>query len=372
MQRLFAAPDSVRVETGVLRFAAFAIVFVTARLGAQNPAAEDHITAAKRAESSGDLAAAEREYDQALAGRPDAEIFQRLGLVRHLQNKYSGAIPAFEEAVRLKPALWGAHLFLGIDYYRTNQFEKALPSLKLAERLKPDEPEIQFWLGATHLALKQFLSGAETLERLVQRQPANAEALRLLAQHYSNYGTALLNGVAEQFPETAAGYQVHGLALEAEGAYAAAIEAWRTALAIEPRRRGLHESIARALWAENKTKEAVAEFRTELVMQPAAPEANFYLGTALLLEQHYPEARKYLQTACLWNHQSAAPEIALARVDLALADSAKAAEAAERAITLEPASEEAHQVLLTALAQINQQAGIVKEQERWRRIKATP
>lgn len=348
----------------------FAIVFLTGCLWAQSTTAEEHVAAAKRAESSGDFAAAEREYEQAIASRPDAEILQRLGLVRHLQSKYSEAIPAFEKAVRLSPGLWGASLFLGMDYYRTNQFEKALASLKSAERLKPEEPEIQFWLGATHLALKQFLAGAETLERFLQKQPSNAEALRLLAQHYSSYGTALLNEVAEQFPETAAGYQVHGQALEAEGGYAAAIEAWRIALANEPRRRGLHESIGRALWAQNKAKEAVAEFRKELEIEPVAPEANFYVGTALLLEQRYTEARKYLETASLWNHDSAAPAIALARVDLALADITNATAAAERAVALEPASEDAHQVLLSALAQTHQQAAIIKEQERWRRIKA--
>lgn len=334
-------------------------------------AATDHLSAAKRAEAAGDFSVAEREYGQALALRPDAEIFQRLGLVRHLQNKYADAIPAFQEALRLKPALWGAHLFIGIDYYRTNQFEKALQSLKSAERLKPAEPEIQFWLGATQLALKQFLAGAETLERLLQKQPANAEALRLLAQNYGNYGTALLNGVAERFPETAAGYQVHGLALEAEGAYAAAIVEWQTALAIEPRRRGLHESIGRALWAQNKTKEAIAEFRKEVEIQPAAPEANFYLGTSLLLERRYSEARKYLETASLWNHQSAAAALALARVDLAFGDPTNAIIAAERAVTIEPASVEAHDVLLSALAQIQRQAAMIKEQERWRAIRDT-
>ena len=78
----------------------------------------------------------------------------------------------------------------------TNRFEQALKHLRAADRLKPGDNEIEFWLGATHLALKQRLEGLQLLERVLQREPANAEVLRLLAQSYAEYGAELWSGVA--------------------------------------------------------------------------------------------------------------------------------------------------------------------------------
>ncbi len=206
---------------------------------------DQHLAAAKSAEAIRDFRTAEMEYENALAIRPDGEIYQRLGLVRHLQNEFNRAIPAFEKAIRLKSHLWGAYLFLGIDCYRTNQFAKALTALKGAAKLQPAEPEVQFWLGATHIALKQFLEGEEILEVLSKRQPENIEVLRILAQSYSDYAVALHNRVAAEHPDSAWAFRVHGQALENEGFCEAAAVEYHRAQALKPDMEGLQEAIAR-------------------------------------------------------------------------------------------------------------------------------
>jgi len=185
------------------------------------------------------------EAEKALALRPDAELFQRLGLVRHLQNKFSLAIPAFEKAVRLKPDLWGAYLFSGIDYYRTNQFPQALAALAKAGKLQPEQPEIRFWLGATHIALKHYLEGQEILEELSRRQPENLEVLRILAQSYSDYAVSLHNKVAAEHPDSAWALRVHGQALESEGFCEAALVEYRKAQSLRPDMKGIQEAITR-------------------------------------------------------------------------------------------------------------------------------
>lgn len=177
-----------------------------------------------------------------------ADRLQRLGLTLHLAQKYSEAIPVFEKALKLDARLWPSHLFLGIDLYRTNQFELALRHLNTSARLNPTEPETRFWLGATHLALKQYFEGFEALETL----PDNPEALRLLAQHYAEFGTALENRVAEKYPDSPAGRQIHGQALEFEGAYDAALAAYRSVEATAPGRPGIREAIDRVLRLQQK------------------------------------------------------------------------------------------------------------------------
>lgn len=178
----------------------------------------------------------------------EADRLQRLGLTLHVEQKYSAAIPEFEKALKLDARLWPSHLFLGIDLYRTNQFAPALEHLKTAARLNPAEPETRFWLGATQLALKQYFEGFRTLETL----PDNQEALRLLAQHYAEFGTALENRVAEKFPDSPAGQQIHGQALEFEGAYDAALAAYRAVEAMAPGRPGIREAIERVLRMQSK------------------------------------------------------------------------------------------------------------------------
>ena len=218
-------------------------VVLAASLAGQLP--EAHLTAARTAELAGDFASAEREYQQALALRPDAAIYQRLGLVRHLQNKFQEAIPAFEQSLKLQPNQWSARLFLGIDLYKTNQFERALGQLKQADKLRQNEPEIRFWLGLSHLARKEYSTGLAMLEALSSDQPKNLELLRILAENYAVFGTTLVNNVAEKYPDSPAGLQIHAQALEFEGASEAAMEIYLQLQKLQPARPGVAEALER-------------------------------------------------------------------------------------------------------------------------------
>jgi tetratricopeptide (TPR) repeat protein len=216
------------------------LLFAVSLIGQQPDA---HVVAAKNAEASGNFASAEREYEKSLAVRPDAATYQRLGLVRHLQNKFAEAIPAFEKSLQLQPNQWASRLFLGMDLYRTNHFDRALAEISQADRLKPDDPEIRFWLAVAHLAQKEYFPGLEILEELSRGQPKNLEILRILAENYAAFGTTLLNNVAEKYPETPTGMLVHAQALEFEGAYEAALQAYLALDSKSPNRPGVREAI---------------------------------------------------------------------------------------------------------------------------------
>jgi tetratricopeptide (TPR) repeat protein len=220
------------------------LLFALVLSGQQTDSAQD-LAAARRAEQARDFAAAEAIYVQLVSQRPDAALYQRLGLVRHMQNKFGPAVDAFEQAVKLDASLWSSHLFLGIDLYRMNRFDEADAHLAIANRLHPGEPEIMFWSGATKLARHDFMAGFETLESLLQQNPSNPEVLRMLAESYATYGTSLLNEVGEKYPNSPAGLIVQGKAFEFEGAYGPALDSYRAALSLAPDRPGLRESIKR-------------------------------------------------------------------------------------------------------------------------------
>jgi len=204
------------------------------------------LTAARNAELAKDFPSAEAIYDQLASVHPDdAVLYQRLGLVRHLQNKFTTAAEAFQKAVKLDPSLWVSQLFLGIDLYRMNQFAIAEAHLARANLLHPEEPEVVFWLGATKLARHDFIRGFEILEQILKRDPSNAETLRILAETYATYGTSLLNEVGEKYPDSPAGLIVQAKAYEFEGDYGPALACYRAAFALTPERPGLRDSIER-------------------------------------------------------------------------------------------------------------------------------
>jgi tetratricopeptide (TPR) repeat protein len=203
------------------------------------------LSAAREAERARDFGGAESIYLQLLAHGPSATLYERLGLVRHMQDKFEMAAQAFEEAIKLDQNLWGSHLFLGIDLYRMNQFDLANHHLEIANRLRPNEPEIMFWSGATKLARHDFMAGFNLLEAVLKRDPSKVEVLRMLAESYAAYGTSLLNQVGEKYPKSPAGLTVQGKAFEFSGDYGPALDYYRAALALSPGRPGLRESITR-------------------------------------------------------------------------------------------------------------------------------
>lgn len=223
----------------------FAVLVFSALVCGQQPGPGTNLAAARRAEQAGQFASAELIYEELLSGRPDPELYQRLGLVRHMQNKFIPAAEAFRQALKLSPGLWGSHLFLGIDLYRLNQFEKADIELAAANRLRPNEPEILFWSGATKLARHDYMAGFEILENVLERDPTNTEVLRMLAESYATFGTSLLNGVGNRYPNSVPGLIVQGKAFEFEGAYGPAKDAYQAALALAPDRPGVREAVAR-------------------------------------------------------------------------------------------------------------------------------
>jgi tetratricopeptide (TPR) repeat protein len=324
---------------------------------------------ARRAELAGNLPAAEQAYETELKLRPAADTWQRLGLVRHLQNKYKEAIPAFREAVRLNPALWTSHLFLGICLYRTNQFADALAALEQAARHAPrDHPgreELDYWLGATHIARKRPLAGLRILEGLLARNPKHVAALELAVQTYTGLGSALWNEVAEEHFESPAGYEVHGNALESERNPKAALEAYRISKALAPQRPGPGLAIGRLLLLEGRAEEALAGLEHELRLAPGDPETSFYAGLAAIQLGRLHQAASWLETAARWPEQLPEAPLALAQVYLALGENAKAVQAARQAVAIAPSLASAHELLIAALSQAGLEGEIETERRRW-------
>lgn len=324
-------------------------------------------------DSSQNHAAAEAAYLAAVKTRPTAELWQRLGLVRHLQNKFELAIPAFQSALALDPNLWTARLFLGIGLYRTNRFEEAEASLRHADRLAPlDAPgrvDVDFWLGAALIARHQTVEGLRHVEKVLARDPKHLEALELATRTYADAASALWNEVAEKHFETAAGWEVHGHALESEGNLPQAIEAFRRSQAIAPNRAGPGLKIGQLLLREGKAREALAELRRELGRRGAEPETGLYAGLAAIQSADFASALPLLNIAEKKQPRNAEIPLALTQACLALGRISDAATAARRARELAPTSTAAHELLVVTLSQMGATEELTQEKLRWERLR---
>lgn len=168
---------------------------------------QEHLAAARDAEQARDYARAASEYQKILRVRPNlATIHQSLGLIFHLRNRFSEAIPEFSRAVQLDGTLWGSFLFLGIDYYKTNQFEEALRALNRAVLLNPSqaEPEARFWLGASHAASGRPEDAIREYRRAQTLHPRDIEVLYQLAKSYDQEASALFQRIGRINPGAAA------------------------------------------------------------------------------------------------------------------------------------------------------------------------
>ncbi|MBM3727001.1 MAG: tetratricopeptide repeat protein [Acidobacteria bacterium] len=295
-----------------------------------------------------------------LAQPRDAEAWQRLGLEQHLRNDFPGAIRSFEQALKLNPALWTSDLFLGIGYYRTNRFTEALVCLERAHGRASGQglDEAGYWLGAARIALGKTLAGLQALEELLARRPGHVDALELAARTYGDHASALWNHVAEHRFDSAAGYQIHGYALEAEGNRAGAQEYFEKSKRLAPRRAGPGRELGR-LNGDRAMLEA------ELKLAPADARAHHLAGLMAAGAGDWDVAVARLRVAMAWYSWDAEPPIALASVLLGRGQAAEAAAAAAQAVEADPASEAAHELLVTALSAAGQPAQAERERARW-------
>lgn len=240
---------------------------------------EQLIHAARRAELQQDYVTAAAAYEKLAALRQgDPVAHQSLGLAWYLQGDYARAVNPLEQALKLNPQLLGSRLYLGICYYRTNQFHKAVNSLERAERAKPSDVMTLYWLGASQLALKNFSEATAKLERASELSPKDTEVWYTLARAYVDYSGSLYERLLQTAPQSGSARLLRAEDFWRENLTQPALELLSEAAEGQPELPGLHLAAGEILWQEQKFGEAAEEFRKELTVDAASPEAHLRLA----------------------------------------------------------------------------------------------
>jgi tetratricopeptide (TPR) repeat protein len=309
-------------------------------------ATNDLLAQANAAELARDFPRAAECYATYLKDHSDsADVWQRLGLVYYLDNRYDHAAPALQRAVELNPSLWGANLFLGISEYRMAQFVRAQESVQAALKVNPDLPEGHLWMGSILMALGQREAATAELEKIPAASSVAMDANYLLVQGYRSVAEDYYRKIQQS---DANSYRAHQLAAESfawDGKYQNAILEYRKALQLKPDLEGAHRGIAEMYWEQRQFEKATQEYVVELQKFPLDDEAHLRIGEYLLSQGKVGEAVPQLETALQVNKRSWELDRALGQASMATGDMAKAQSWLESATQQNPSDALSHQLL---------------------------
>ena len=260
-----------------------------------------HLDAAKNAEASEDYLSAAKEYEAILKLRPGwALIHQSLGVTLHLAGRFDRAIESLREATRLDGQLWGAFLFLGMDYYQTHQFEPAIRALRQSLELNSGMLETHRWLGLSLAAVGRYREAIAYLQRVAEEGGRDDEALFSLARAYDNRAAQLFERIGRSDPGSPFVFLLQAERFASEGESDRARVEYRRAIELRPDLAGTLGAVqrdpiassrdidggggrfaeARALFEDGRYGAAADLAKSALASEPLSAEAMYWLGRA--------------------------------------------------------------------------------------------
>lgn len=188
------------------------------------------------------------------AGRPAAYHFQ-MGLSHLGERNYSAALQELGEAEKLDPN--NPELLYSLAQAYMGKRRPDLAELKLLKVLtfRPNYSAARNDLGVVYLDLKRW-------DNAIQQFKAVKDDLL-----YEQHDNAIIN---------------LGLAYLGKGDYLRAMEELNIVRSNDPRNPIVRVTIGRVLFAQDKTAQAIAEYRKALEAYPEYAAAHYYLGLALM------------------------------------------------------------------------------------------
>ena len=253
---------------------------------------------ARAREKSGEYAAAEQLYQQALTISPDnPEILKRLGVLEQTELKFDQSIEHFRRALARAPKYSQVSFFMGVSYFGKQDFSAAIENFQQELATEKPHPRCRYYLALALRSSGRIDDAIAQLGKGVTENPKDADSYYELARLHTNASLQAIEKLKELDPDS---FQLHALMGETyagEKQYAGAISEYKSALAKRPDAPGIHFSIGIAYWAQHEWGAAEPEFLQALQENPDDPLTNLYLGDIAVHEQQFEEACRYLRVA---------------------------------------------------------------------------
>jgi protein O-GlcNAc transferase len=132
----------------------------------------------------GDLAAAEKTYEQILGLNPShEEALHLLGLIRFGQNRFDDAIRLIKQALVVDPKFAAAEYNLALVYEEMKDLDGALAHFEHAGKIGYDRATIQFCIGGIRMAQLKYSKALSHFDEAIRLDPkfVNAHFNRSIA-----------------------------------------------------------------------------------------------------------------------------------------------------------------------------------------------
>jgi tetratricopeptide (TPR) repeat protein len=269
----------------------------------------------------GNLAEAERLYEQVLARHPEhAAALHAFGLLRLRQGNAGDAGVLLRRAVVCDPASADAHNDLAVALHSLELLDEAVASYRAAITLKPEFGRAHDNLTRALLALGRPAEAAEQYRHVVALEPNAAEAHNNL-----------------------------GVMLGAAGALDAACASYATAAALKPDFLDAHNNLGIALTGLGHFEAALASYERALAIDPGFVEALSNRGNVLSSLGRHDDAIASLDAALAIDPRHAAAWSNKAHALMELKREGDAVDCLRHALAIDPSRVEAYRNLSSAL-----------------------
>jgi len=127
-------------------------------------------------------------FKQANRITPKAEAYLGLALIYSITGRYQDSISAYQAAIQLKPEDALSYTGLCYAYEQLGRYQDSINASKEAVSLKPDFAEAHFYLGKAYTKLGQYQQAIEPLKNAIRFKPDLVEAYIKLGMSYAKLG----------------------------------------------------------------------------------------------------------------------------------------------------------------------------------------
>ena len=277
-----------------------AAALLTCQLTAQprDPAREAQ--RARELVAAGRLDEAIRIYRDLLQASPDnPALLLNLCVTEYSAKQYESSISHASAALKLKPDLLPAHLFLGASRLELGEFAQAIESLELVVAANPSERNGRLMLGEALLGIGRSDGAVPHLRAAAEMLPANPRVWYALGRALENSGqAAAAQGAWERLRTLPPSLESHSHAadlLTAGQRWREAAAQWRAALQAAPENRPARVGLGWALFRIRDYEAAMTELKP--LLDSGRADVQFLYGASLLNLQQPVAAMPYLRSA---------------------------------------------------------------------------
>ncbi len=237
---------------------------------------------------------------------PELETYVASVTQRLKQWQQNHSAPAHDSAgQRVEPGLLQA-----LEAFQNGRFGTAVEGL--TRRLeRGDNTRLRLYLARAHLGLNQRGQSIAQLQKILDKEPQNVEALYWLGTTYRQWAASTMQRMIDSDPGSYRVQQLAGEAHEENTEYEKALESYRAALEKRPELAGIRYSLGNVYWKMRRYDEAEKWLVEELERNPHHGLAHLRLGSLYADQNKAGPAIAHLEQALAAN-----PGLVTARLDL--------------------------------------------------------